>query len=127
MLQATAATSGSEIQEPSHPTDICLALEQMAVSARQSNKTCCTDLSCDGLECMLNPSGPNSPFSVTALILPCLDPPAVQLSLINVDGRSLFDEIVVESSNTEVFGITVIVVLDQLLMEDAIGFQVCRT
>ena len=86
-----------------------------------------TDLSCDGLECMLNPSGPNSPFSVTALILPCLDPPAVQLSLINVDGRSLFDEIVVESSNTEVFGITVIVVLDQLLMEDAIGFQVCRT
>jgi len=54
-------------------------------------------------------------------------PPAVQLSLINVDGRSLFDEIVVESSNTEVFGITVIVVLDQLLMEDAIGFQVCRT
>ena len=125
MLQATAATSGSEIQEPGHPTDICLALEQMAISARQSNKTCCTDLSCDGLECMLNPSGPNSPFSVTALILPCLDPPAVQLSLINVDGRSLFDEIVVESSNTEVFGITVIVVLDQLLMEDAIGFQVC--
>ena len=95
MLQATAATSGSEIQEPSHPTDICLALEQMAISARQSNKTCCTDLSCDGLECMLNPSGPNSPFSVTALILPCLDPPAVQLSLINVDGRSFFGAIVI--------------------------------
>ena len=120
----TTATAQPTTQEPM--VDLCLALEQIANSAIQNNVSCSTNINCDGLECILTPLGPASPFPATALVLPCLDPPAVQLNLKGSDGSTLFDEIVTQSTIIEMFGITVNATLDQLPAESAIGFQVCE-
>lgn len=116
-----------ETQAPAFPMDTCLALEEIAISAEQKNVTCFTNLNCDGLECMLTPLGDDTSFPAKALILPCLDPPGVQLTMRDPGGRSLFDKIISQSTNIEIFGITVVATLDQLPAENAIGFQVCDT
>ena len=116
-----------ETQAPTIPMDTCLALEEIAFSAEQKNVTCFTNLNCDGLECMLTPLGDDTSFPAKALIFPCLDPPGVQLTMQDPGGRALFDKIISQSTNIEIFGITVIATLDQLPAENAIGFQVCDT
>ena len=119
----TATTEPTELMDSS----VCSALEQIAYSAFQNNVTCFTNLNCDGLECDLTPLGPDLIFPATALILHCLDPPAVQLNLKGSDGSTLIDKRIAQSTTIEMFGITVLATLDQLPTENAIGFQVCKT
>ncbi len=83
-------------EAPSSPTpptthpEICDSLSRIS----DSSSYCLTDDSCTAIECDIPPSGDHLEMTV----LPCNNPPAIQVTVTELDGHVVYDNVVTNSA-----------------------------
>jgi len=100
----------------------CQALDALGESAQ--SLSCTRNNQCDTLQCRVtDPTVQILISTVTLILLPCNQPPAVRLSGASPSGSVVLDRTITQSQTIPLQqGITLSVTLDQL--PNAIGFQV---